>query len=427
MLKPYPKYKESGVQWIGKIPEKWEVKKIKHLVYNLDGKRIPISAEFREEGETPYYGATGILEYVKGHIFNETLLLVGEDGAPFFEPDKNVAFVIEGKTWVNNHAHVLRVNKPNNEKWLCAFMNSNDYRQYIKGSTRDKLNQDDLNNIIVAVPSHKEEEIIASFIDNRSLEIDSIIQKDQHLIDLLKEKRIALINHIVTKGLDPKAKLKKITHELISEIPESWSVMDLKHVVSTKITDGPHETPELLDEGIPFISAEAIKKDKIDFSKMRGFISQENHKIYCLKSKPKKEDVFLIKSGATTGNVAIVETEEEFSIWSPLALIRSNKEKLKPKLLYYILLSDYFKKIIELSWSYGTQQNIGMGVIENITIVVPDINEQDLIMDHLDRETSKIDKTIALIEKKIDLLEEFKKSLIHHVVTGKVDVRGIEA
>ena len=159
---------------------------------------------------------------------------------------------------------------------------------------------------------------------------------------------------------------------------------------------------------------------------MRGYITKKVHKIYCAKCKPRKDDIFLVKSGATTGNVAIVETNDEFSIWSPLALIRSNKEKILPKLLYYILLTDYFKKTIELSWSFGTQQNIGMSVIENLNIIIPSISQQNYLLNYLNQATAKIDKTIQKIEQKIKLLEEYKKSLIHHTVTGKIDIREVK-
>lgn len=94
--------------------------------------------------------------------------------------------------------------------------------------------------------------------------------------------------------------------EFLNEIPESWGKIKLKNLVSLKITDGPHETPDLIDEGIPFISAEAIKNNTIDFTKKRGFISEELHKKYSLKCSPRKNDILIIKSGATTGNSSIV-------------------------------------------------------------------------------------------------------------------------
>ena len=107
--------------------------------------------------------------------------------------------------------------------------------------------------------------------------------------------------------------------EWLGNIPEHWEVIPIKFSLSMPITDGPHETPDLLDDGIPFISAEAIKNDKINFDKKRGYISLEEHKRFSKKYKPKYGDVYMVKSGATTGNVARVQTHEEFNIWSPLA------------------------------------------------------------------------------------------------------------
>ena len=110
-------------------------------------------------------------------------------------------------------------------------------------------------------------------------------------------------------------------------MPEHWEALPLKRIVAIPVTDGPHESPEILDEGIPFVSAEAIRSNKIDFTRKRGFISESEHRRFCLKYHPKRNDIYMIKSGATTGNLAIVETDEEFSIWSPLAVIRVHKKK----------------------------------------------------------------------------------------------------
>ena len=150
----------------------------------------------------------------------------------------------------------------------------------------------------------------------------------------------------------------------IGEIPAEWRLTAIKRLVSTKITDGPHETPELAEDGVQLISAEAIKNNQIDFNLRRGFISQELHEQYSRKCKPQRGDIFVIKSGATTGNVAYVDVDFEFSIWSPLALIRCDERIAFYKFVYYVLLTDVFRKQVELSWSFGTQQNIGMGVIE---------------------------------------------------------------
>jgi type I restriction enzyme S subunit len=211
--------------------------------------------------------------------------------------------------------------------------------------------------------------------------------------------------------------------EWLGEIPENWEALAIKRITRIPVTDGPHETPEILDEGIPFISAEAIKNDKIDFGKMRGFISAEDHARFSKKYRPQRGDIFLIKSGATTGNVAFVDTDEEFNIWSPLAAIRPDHKKALTAFVFFFMKSINFFQSIELGWSYGTQQNIGMNVIENIPIALPPLLEQCDISAFLDRETSKIDRLIAKIQESIDRLKEYRTALISAVVTGRIDVR----
>ncbi|MCM3037673.1 restriction endonuclease subunit S [Bacillus pumilus] len=196
-----------------------------------------------------------------------------------------------------------------------------------------------------------------------------------------------------------------------------WNVLKIKRVLDTPITDGPHETPELLDEGIPFLSAESIKKGKIDFNLKRGYISREDHEKYIKKCKPQRDDIFMIKSGATTGNVAMVETDEEFSIWSPLALIRADKEIIQPKYLYYFIGSAVFREQVEISWSFGTQQNIGMKVIENLFISIPPLHLQEKLVHYIEKKVVQIDKLIEMKELNIKLLEQLRQSIITEAVT----------
>lgn len=200
-------------------------------------------------------------------------------------------------------------------------------------------------------------------------------------------------------------------------INSEWKVLKIKRVLDTPITDGPHETPELLDEGVPFLSAESVKKGKLDFNLKRGYISQEDHEKYIKKCKPQRHDIFMIKSGATTGNVAMVETDEEFSIWSPLALIRADKDKVIPKYLYYFISSTAFREQVEISWSFGTQQNIGMKVIENLFISVPPLNVQKKLVQYMENKVFQIDKLTEMKELKISLLEQQRQSIITEAVT----------
>ena len=136
--------------------------------------------------------------------------------------------------------------------------------------------------------------------------------------------------------------------EWLGEIPAHWRNIALKRLVKIPITDGPHETPKFTVEGVPFISAEAVIDGKIDFSKARGYISYELDKVYSRKCKPKKGDIFIVKSGSTTGKVALVDTDRNFNIWSPLALVRSKSEYINSLFLFAAVQSDYFRKQVEL-------------------------------------------------------------------------------
>ncbi len=207
---PYSRYKNSGVRWIGEIPSKWDLVSLRHLTTCLDGRRIPLNGAERSEmlGNIPYWGANGIVDYVSKSIFDEELVLIGEDGAPFFDKTKDVAFLINEPIWPNNHIHVLR---PRNvfAGWLTYALNAVDYGNYIEGSTRDKLTQSNLNSIVIPTPSLEEQQKIANFLDHETAKIDELIKKQENLIDLYGER----INALVSAGLEsPHAKYIRFMH-----------------------------------------------------------------------------------------------------------------------------------------------------------------------------------------------------------------------
>jgi len=438
-FKLYPKYKDSGVKWIGEIPEEWGIQKIKHLTENLDGKRIPISAEKREEGKIPYYGATGVLDYVKDFIFDKELLLIGEDGAPFFEPFKDVAYIINGKSWVNNHAHVLRVIGKNSIKWLCYYLNSYDYSTVIKGSTRDKLNQDQLSNMVVIKILINEQTFIANFLEKNIGRFNNLIEKDKKLIELLKEKRIALINHAVTKGLpvrriqagiDPNVKMKDSGIEWIGEIPERWEARRLKFILGNKknsIKTGPFGSQLTIDEMYDskykvYNQKNVIKKDE---KLGENYISSKKFKeLIAFKTSPSD---LLITTRGTIGRTLRLSEVAEIGVLHPcLMKINTNKEMILDRYIELIIEdSDLVIIQLKLQSCATTIDVIYQDNLKEINIFIPSIDEQRTIIGYLEKQTLKIDKTIQKIEQKIKLLEEYKKLLIHHTVTGKIDVRGV--
>lgn len=422
LMKPYEKYKPSGVEWIGMVPEHWEVKRLKYVADNLNYKRIPLSSEQRSRIEKiyDYYGASGVIDQVDDFLFDGDFILVGEDGANLLTRSVPLAFKASGKFWVNNHAHILQP-KNGNIQFFTYYLESIDYSIWISGSAQPKLTSENLMNIHLGFPPLPEQTAIARYLDQKTGEIDQLIAQKERLLALWEEEKTALINQAVTRGLDAGAKMKDSGVAWLGEVPEHWEVVSLKRCVSTKITDGPHETPEFLLEGVPFISAEAVQNGTINFESKRGYISEDEDKRFALKCKPRRDDIFIVKSGSTTGKVAIVKTDENFNIWSPLALVRAN-DFYEPNFLFHFLSSNIFQIQVQLFWSFGTQPNIGMNVLENLKVVRPKKSEQTAIVRHIETQTARIQTQMDQTRKLIELLKEYRATLISEVVTGKIKI-----
>ncbi len=203
-LDPEVPMKYSGVHWLGGIPAHWEIKRLKHITTCLDGRRVPLNSEQRSEmqGEYPYWGANSIVDRIDRWLFDEDLVLLGEDGAPFFDPTRAVAFSVSGKIWVNNHAHILRPSQGINSRFLAEALNTVDYRAFIDGSTRDKLTQGDMNHIPIQHPPFPEQLSIAAFLDRETTRLDTLASKARYHIEKLREYRTALISAAVTGKID---------------------------------------------------------------------------------------------------------------------------------------------------------------------------------------------------------------------------------
>jgi type I restriction enzyme S subunit len=201
-------------------------------------------------------------------------------------------------------------------------------------------------------------------------------------------------------------------------LPNHWNIRKLKFLLRKPVTDGPHETPEFIDEGIPFLSVDSIQDGKLVFENCR-YITEEDHLRYKQKCNPQKNNI-LIGKAASIGKIAIVDVDFEFSTWSPLALLRPNQSIL-PKFLEYSLKSDYCQDQIDLYATSNTQKNISMDDIPRIQIIIPSIADQQKIANFLDKQTAKIDPMIEKDKKLIALLKEKRTALINHAVTKGLD------
>lgn len=416
-FQPYSAYKDSGVEWLGQIPNHWNIIPLKWLFECLDGMRIPLNSEERSDikGNIPYWGSGGIVDYIETHIFDEPLILLGEDGAPFFERDRPVAYAVEGESWINNHIHVL---KPLNQyplKWFVHVLNSVEYRLYINGSTRDKLTQDNMKTIAVSMPATVEEanSIVAS-LELEIARIDALVSKKTRFIELLREKWQALITNAVTKGLDPNVMMKDSGVVWLGQVPAHWDVTIAKYVSQTFVPQ--RNKPDLndLEDGTSWITMEDMKSEKISTSRL--WVADEDALNAGSKVLPQGS---VIASCVGSFGVASINTFDVIINQQLQAYIPS--KKIDAEYLRYCVSSmgGYFDAIGTSSTIvYVNQQGF-----DNLPIALPKIIEQKEIVNFLDRETVRIDTLISKTERSIELLKERRCALITAAVTGQIDLR----
>ena len=431
----YDKYKDSGIAWIREIPEHWEIKRLKN-VSDFNPQNDQSISNFSEVGYLPMErlkngymlpSVINVYNLTQGLTFFKENDIVMAKVTPCFE-NGNIAIA---KNLINNcgfgssELFIFRVRNIN-RKYFFYLLQEEKIKEVCKSTMigtggLKRISPTFMRNLLLPIPTTLEQQSIATYLEQKCSEIDELITLQEEMITKLQSYKQSVITEAVTKGLDKNIPLKDSGIEWIGEIPEYWEVSKTLFSLSIPITDGPHTTPELFETGIPFVSAEAVSfgNGRIDFSHIRGYISDNFYQECCKKYIPQIDDIYMIKSGATTGRVAIVDTDIKFTIWSPLAVFRCNKERMLPRFLFYQLQSNGYQKQIEQNWSYGTQQNIGMRTLEKLILSVPPLSEQQSIANYLDQKCSEIDELISIKQQKIEKLKDYKKSLIFECVTGK--------
>jgi type I restriction enzyme S subunit len=435
----YPHYKDSGVEWLGVVPSHWGVSATKRLFRVVGGSTPKSEHDSYWDGEIVWITPADLSQLKTFSINDSARRITGEGLASCgttIVPESSIVLSTRAPIGsiglaavdlcTNQGCKSLVSTKPLVPRFYAYLLSvaGDELNIRGKGTTFLELSGDALAVFEIVVPSEAEQSAIAAFLDRETSKIDALVAEQEQLIELLKEKRQAVISHAVTKGLDPTVPMKDSGIEWLGEVPLHWDVVPLKHVVSTPIIDGPHETPIKCDEGIPFVSAEAVSRGFIDFDKIWGYISPEAHALYSKRYKPNRGDILLVKLGATAGTPALVETDEEFNIWVPLAAIRP-KDAVNPRFVLHVLRSDSLRIAYELNWTYGTQQTLGLQTISNLRIPLPPDSEQTEIAEHLDVVLPPLEMLLAEAQRGIGLLKERRSALISAVVTGKIDVRGL--
>jgi len=419
--------------WLEGSPKHWGQKKVKHLFkYSKEKIKNPedypiLSLTMRGVKERDVSSNEGQLpDTFNGYsllkknqlVFNPMDLISGWVDSTHIEgiisPSYRIIEPLSNDITIGYYRYYFQ--KLYKEKVLFPFGEGVHY-QYRWG-----LGSVTLMNFPLLNPSKKEQQQIVTFLDDKTQKIDSLIQQKEKKIELLKEKRTSLINHVVTKGLDPNVEMKDSGVDWIGEIPNHWSKTKISRFCEVK--DGTHDTPKYIDiseNSIPLVTSNSFVNGKIDFSKSKR-ISQEDYIEINKRSDVKLNDVIMSMIGSNIGNKVLVQTEKPFSIKNVCLFKTSNNKKLDSKYLIYLIESKYLKYQVDFNQKGGGQPFLSLDELRNLLFPFPQISEQQQIVEYLDNQTEEIDTLIQLEQKKIDTLKEYRQSLISEVVTGKIRV-----
>lgn len=430
----YPAYKDSGIEWLGKIPKHWALKRIRHAVPSIKNGTTTAQVGY----ETDYMVtrietiSNGEIDYNKvGYVEHDATLdcyrlktndiLLSHINS--LEMVGNCS-IYRGEKNLYGGMNLLRLRPAKSvvPVFLFWWLKNDKFSLAIKMIAKHAINQVSvpilsLKDIPLPWPPTKEQLAIAAFLDRETERIDALIEKKQRQIELLQEKRTALISHAVTKGLNPDVKMKDSGIEWLGEIPEHWEVRRLKYTAT--IND--EALPETTEPDYEFIYVDIGSVDA-----NRGIVKTETYRFEHAPSRARR----IVRNGDTIVSTvrtylraiaSIRNPQENLIVSTGFAVVRPHK--LDPGYFSYALRSPFFIETV-VSCSTGVSYPaINAPEVGNIGITIPSLDEQKAIADFLDRETARIDVLIEKVQSSIEMLREYRIALISAAVTGKIDVR----
>jgi len=385
--------------------EGWGIVNIGEACEILDNKRKPITKKDRIEGDYPYYGATGILSYVEGYIFDEKLVLLGEDGAKWESGDRS-AFIINGKTWVNNHAHVLRPNrKVLIDEWLVYNLNFQNLMTYVSGMTVPKLNQGNMKKIQISVPQIEEQKEIVSILDDAFASIDKAKANIERNIENAKELFQSKLN------------------EIFSQTGKGWENKTLIDIC--KFIDYRGRTPKKTDNGVKLITAKNVRMGYLK-NNPEEFIDIDEYDNWMTRGIPEKGDV-LFTTEAPLANVALLNTSEKIALAQRIITLCPDRSLLSGEYLCYCLQSKPIQKKIHDKGTGATVTGIKSKLLKKIEVQINSLKEQQKIVNLLDTLNNLTQSSISNYEKELDNLEELKKSILQKAFSGELTNKSVAA
>lgn len=445
----YPVYVDSGVSWIGNIPEGWGMWKISHAFQEIGSGTTPSSlSDDLYDGDIPWV-TTGELresliidtqkkikhaalikyptlkKYPVGSIaiamYGATIGRLGVFG---IEATTNQACCVMTKSSVIDNSYLFY--------WLQAFRK--EIINLSSGGGQPNINQEKVASLKVSAPNSRTQRSIVAFLDHETAKIDTLIDKQQQLIKLLKEKRQAVISHAVTKGLNPDAPMKDSGVEWLGEVPEHWVVCSLKHIKSklpNAFVDGPFgsnlKSEHFIENGdVYVIESNFATTGNLNISKLKTI--SKKHFETISRSEAKQNDIILAKIGARYGYSSILPEIDKRAVVSGNSLKLTVDQEVCDTVFVSKLLQHLKQDgAMDDGVNVTAQPALSLGALNNLPFVVPPITEQKCIVENLSKRLDKIDSTVSRAEKMIVLMQERRTALISAAVTGKIDVRNFKA
>ncbi len=425
----YPAYKDSGVEWIGQVPEHWKVARVKRLASLRNERRndvstdtIYIGLEDVEAGSGQYKPTNGSSRQSEDStvgIFYEGDVLYGK-----LRPYLRKAIISEMAGCCSTEFLVLRAEKTE-PRWLQEWLLTPDVTHQIEsgceGAKMPRADWGHIGSIEVVYPDQPEQAKILTSLDRETARIDALIEKKTRFIELLKEKRQALITHAVTKGLDRNAKMKDSGIEWIGQVPEHWKIAQIKRI--SALNPRKSTLSEEKDSLCTFLPMEKLRTNAVTLDETRPI-----HEVYGGYSYFCDGDILIAKVTPCfeNGNIAVANgLVNGIGFGSTEINVLRVNGKGHNRFLYYRLQEEQFRTIAKSEMrGTGGLKRVPTDLFESFTIGLPDTDEQATIAATLDRETARIDALIGKAEQSITLLKERRSAFITAAVTGQIDLRG---
>ena len=424
MTKRYEKYKDSGIAWIGEIPEHWEVIKMRFLCSFKTGDKDTINKE--DDGKYPFYVRSPKIERINTFTYDGEAVLMAGDGVGAGK----VIHYVNGKFDYHQRVYNFHKIKKVQPYLLYLFLQSFFSYKIEEGgakNTVDSVRLPMIKDFPIVIPTSIEQEQIVKYLDWKCGEIDRIVEVRERQIKLLGELRTSVISRAVTRGLNPNAPLKDSGIDWIGQIPEHWEICRLKNACSLKGRIGWKGLRSEEFEQISYaylVTGQDFHSAIIDWTKCYQ-ISKERYDEdpYIQLSNG---DLLITKDG-TIGKIAKVSNMDKPScLNSGIFVMKQTKALFEQSYMYWLLESSLLKEFNNYTSTGTTILHLYQNVFENMPFIIPSLSEQQQIAEYLDKKTEEIDSTIDKFKVQIDKLKEYRQALITEVVTGKIDIRSIE-